>query len=247
MALMAAPADRPYVRQLMGHVRLWRKHKADQVAKTLKDKEQDKEIKRLKKSVQADSRIVLNSFNSVQGFSDAPYIALANTVAQGDAFNQREGDTYKPKWQVIRWSIVPLATAVRTNYMRILVLRDKQPTGALPNVGTIFQQVSVAQNDGLTLNSPLQFTTNKIRFACLYDRTFNLNSNLVVTGNAMSIHGKIRIRNKQPVKYTQADTTGVIANIQKNPVYIVFFFDNVAANAATLPAFNITSTMAFDP
>lgn len=213
-----------------------------------KDAQQDKEIKRLKKSVQADSRIHLQAFNNVQGFSDAPFVALANTVAQGDAFNQREGDTLKPTWQTIRWSMNPFGAAlVRANYLRMIVLRDKQPTGALPNAGTIFQQVSAAINDGITLNSPLQFTTHKTRFSCLYDKTIDLNKYLTTNGLSSCVHGKIHIKNKQPIKYTQADTTGVIANIQKNPIYIVFLFDNIAANTATTPALTLSSTLKFDP
>lgn len=243
MAALAAPAARPYPRQVMAHVRLWREWKAKQE----KDKAQDREIKRLKKSMAVEQRIALGNFPTVQGFSDAPYVTMANQIAQGDAFNQREGDTLKPRSQVIRWSINPGAASVRAQYLRIVVLRDKQPTGALPNVGTIFQQVSVAQNDGITLNSPLQFTTHKIRFACLYDRVYDLNKYLVNTGRSECHHGRIVIRNKQPIKYTQADTTGVIANIQKNPIYIVFFFDDVAANAATLPSLTLTSTLRFDP
>lgn len=215
-------------------------------AKTAVDKKQNKDLSKIKKILKAEVHEIVNQQVPVNIPSDQPLIVLANTIATGDLLSNRTGDKIKPVSRLIRWTL-PVSSIVTTGkYMRLLVLVDKQPNLALPNAGNIFQNVSIANNDGITINSPINFTSRATRFKILYDKTFELNKYIRNSDTGSHLHGVIRLKNKDIWTYTQAGATGVIGECLKNNVLIVATSDTINAGAQS-PQISWSSHLKFYP
>lgn len=210
------------------------------------DRKQNKRIQKLEKAMGAGIHEIDTAQATTNIPSDAPLIVLANTIATGDLLLNRTGDKIRPISQTINWTLPTSSIVTQGKYIRILVLVDRQPAGALPNSGNIFQNVSAATNDGITINSPINFTSRSTRFKVLYDRVFDLNKNIESAVTGSHLHGKIKIKNKDLWTYTETGATGVIAQCLKNNVLIVATSDTIAAGAQS-PQINWNSHLKFYP
>lgn len=216
------------------------------IAKTAVDKKQNKDLSKIKKILKAEVHEIVQAQVTTNIPSDAPLIVLANTVAVGDLLQNRTGDKIKPISHTIRWTLPTSSIVTTGKYMRILVLVDKQPSLSLPNAGNIFQNLSVVNNDGITINSPINFTSKSTRFKVLHDKVHNLNQYIESAVTGSHPHGKIHVRNKDLWTYTQAGATGVVGECLKNNVIIVATSDTINAGAQS-PQISWSSHMRFYP
>lgn len=217
-----------------------------------------KKVNRIAKAVSSGMRqdVRLTTLD-VNGFSNLPAISICNTIATGDLFNQRQGDSILPKRLMIRWTaqVNAVATSQAPRWIRWLVVRDKQPAGAVPNAGSLFQNVSAATGDSITINSPINVSQPGVRFKVLFDKTYDLNKFIsatdvgVVGGRMSTIHGKILVtKGFGKWQYTQAGTTGGIAECLKNNILIVYFTDIISTAAAGSNALvSLQSHLKFQP
>ncbi len=181
------------------------------------DRQQDAKIRRLenmqvKKQHTQDTATTLTQ-NVMQFFS-------LNLVPQGETYLSREGAEIQLSSCSLRFNLLGSAVAtINTGAVRILVLIDNDPRGALPTATQILttQNVLSAYNTGLVVGQE----RSRGRFKFLYDETFIMVNRPIASADSLPQNtiGKGYFRFKQlPIMFT-ADT-GAITEIQENNVVL---------------------------
>lgn len=79
------------------------------------------------------------------------------------------GDQFRAKSIFVRLAIAPNATA-GVNFLRVIIIKDRQPNGVAPTIGTIFET-------GASTNylSPIN-DTQTLRFKVIFDKTYTVDT-----------------------------------------------------------------------
>jgi len=88
-------------------------------------------------------------------------------IAQGTGESQRVGDKVTLRSWVWRMAVTPNATA-GTNFLRMILIRDKQGNGSAPAIADILQSAT-------NFNSPLNNDSGQ-RLKVLFDRTYTVDT-----------------------------------------------------------------------
>lgn len=173
-------------------------------------------------------------------------VTLLNGLATGAAYFQRVGRSVSLKSLHLRGCILPSGLdGVTGEFIRISLVYDRQPNGALPAYADIFQTVDAAGNGS---NAVFDFTNlnNSERFLILADIPVQFSST-EITG-AAHIASASEMQNQMQSllidKYISLDglptnyklDTAVIGAISSGAIYLVTMGSAAAANAGT--AFN---------
>lgn len=149
-------------------------------------------------------------------------IALLATIPSGTSDTTRTDQDvcYKSVWA--RGFAATSGTST-TMFGRVLVIYDRQPTGALPAI-----------TDILTSANPHAFPndTNRLRFKTLYQKDFALSSASTAAGNNMAA-GDFYFKVPKQYCYAKFGTagTGAIGDIATGALYLVTV-GNIAAGTA---------------
>lgn len=177
-----------------------------------------KKVAKVQSDVTAIKRLVFNEEKFKDQFGTNPSVVntgnyvVCNNLAQGDGASERTGNGVGNKRLVIRVNGQHNAAGAATMNLRVMLVRDKQPNGALPPAGTLLQNVSFQSgiNDSYTA-----------RFKVLYDKTMALALNGPQNANC-----RISKRLKDYSKY--AGNLNTIGDIQTNAYWLFFISDQVA-------------------
>lgn len=150
-------------------------------------------------------------------------IALIATIAQGAGTSQRIGKKAIYKSLQIRGHVANNSTAI-TNDVAVLIVYDRDPTGALPNV-----------TDILTSSTHYGFLNdiNSDRFRIVRRVTYSLSGNTATpaTGNEIKDMDEYIDLKGAPVQF-KAAATGAIGDIAVGALYVVTVGSTVAGSAA---------------
>jgi hypothetical protein len=154
-------------------------------------------------------------------------IVLAATVAQGVSVNQRVGKKAVWKSMQLRGFVQADTTTAIADWCVVLVY-DREPTGALPLITDIFVSITSAS----MLND-----ANSSRFQIVrrWDGTLIGNVTTPSTGREAQNFDEYVDLKKRPVQFAAAGT-GAIGDITKGALYLVTM-GNVAAGTADGTAF----------
>lgn len=158
-------------------------------------------------------------------FDTTGSIVLLNTIAQGAGIQQRVGKRARMTSLQIRGYAANDTTAT-TNDCAMLIVYDKRPTGALPNITDILD----------TANSrSFNNDDNSSRFKIVRRLDFQLRGNVNAAANYLDSMSKnidefSKLRNL-PVVYKSAGT-GAIGDIEQGALYLVTVGNTAAGTAA---------------
>lgn len=157
--------------------------------------------------------------------TDTPTIINLSNIAQGNDYNNREGNSIL--CQSLQWRI-QLATNVtsQAQSVRIIIFRDNDQRGTDPAVTDLLE--STVSGYGMIV-SPLLHYVNK-RFSVLSDKVYTLSS------NGDTFHRSIKKFMKFPpgthIKYQS--TAGADASNWEGALYALFVTDQTTANFPTI-------------
>lgn len=158
---------------------------------------------------------------------------VLNLVRAGTASYNRVGK--KIYLQAVRlkgnaqYNIAPAATTLNTvnAVLRMVLVWDKQPSGALPTFDTIFGTTVQAGTEASNVLAPLRYD-NMDRFQILKDETVSSNSGAVVTGGTGNIYAQyfpfdvyVPLRNRQTTFLGQTEPM-TIADVSTGGLYVFF-------------------------
>lgn len=151
-------------------------------------------------------------------------IALVATIAQGAAVTQRVGKKVLLKGVQIRGYATADTVTLTTGGVWMLVY-DKRPTGALPNITDILDTA----NSNSFLND-----ANSGRFKILARRTYSLTGNVTTAGQQndstfQMIDEYVKLKNLLMV--FKAAGTGAIGDIEQGALYLVSVGPTAAGTA----------------
>lgn len=163
-----------------------------------------------------------------------PVINLLNGVATGAGFFNRVGSRIEGKSLHIRGNIVNILTSVE-GYMRMIVIYDRQPNGALPALTDILQSRDQAGTAATTSVSEINLD-QRDRFVVLRDKQWHVPSVTLAVGvqtngpqypgmdQEWDINEFIKLKGLTThFKSSSAPTT--IADINTGAIYMAFFTD----------------------
>jgi hypothetical protein len=150
-----------------------------------------------------------------------PVFTLLNGMQLGDTSTTRTGQSIKMDKAYFRFYINGNATSIQ-NIVRVLVVFDKQPNGAIFAIGNLLAQT--------TPISPLAMGGQN-RFVILFDETFALSTN-----GAGVVYSTSTLNSNQHVMYGQGNV-GDVTDINTGSMYMIHFSDQVA-NPPTISWYN---------
>jgi len=193
------------------------------------DKQQDKEIRALKKDVR-----ILKGANEAKHHDESlTFAGFSHTAsqqanildpAQGDGDTQRIGDEVTASRLESRWVLIGDNDAVTT--FRIMIMWDKQ------NALADFTDFLTVTGNSQAVNSPVDWDKKKL-FSILYDKTFTFNVGTLVDGSVTAVpfemerHIKINLNLKNKKVVFQGGGTTVNVNALK-----IFLWSNNATVGA---------------
>lgn len=175
--------------------------------------------------------------------STTPQFYCLNQPQQGAAFYQRVGQKIEMKSVHLIGNIVPTGNGTGGNeYLRVMVLYDHQPNGALPAIADILSSYNGAGNisstsyDGLNLN-------NRDRFVILRDIRIHIPQNnstaalgdgvasVIDYGGKYNINEFIKLKNL--VAHFKSSTSGLnqIGDLATGALLLVTFGDTASGTA----------------
>lgn len=163
-------------------------------------------------SKQSDTIVGLNIATGTATWSA---LTLLNSIVQGAAVNQRIGRRLTMTALSLRWIWAPVAASTSTSDIRILVIYDKSPEGALPAI------TDILGNDTFTSTMNLD---NSDRFMVLIDdipMSTQGRDTASGTNGSSTIAGKYHRKFNLQNQWTAA-TTGVIGEITTGAIYIMW-------------------------
>jgi len=183
-------------------------------AKTPKDREQDKEIKTLKRKVtqlarQSDLHYRDTFYTAAMTSTGA--IVSINPLSQGDDFDQRIGEGVKSKYLSMRVRFNRPASA-SADTLRLIIYWDTQFNGA----GGSISGLGDGLLDDTTITqiqmAPLNYRCRE-RYIILLDKTYLFDPNSTLTNNVIYKKYNFNLYNKN-VQF--ADSGGTFSSITKN-------------------------------
>jgi len=157
------------------------------------------------------------------GVGTTPVIAYVSDIDQGDTHTTRTGDNVIVK--SVQLNGVITNTASTGDVIRVVLVRDKENTGADPAWGDVFQSSGAvfAMKDWL----------NKSRFSIVSDGMYSLNN----TGKAPIAFKKyIKIRKMFKTRYSGSGGAGT-ADARENAYFVLIQgFDNTNKSAIQMTA-----------
>lgn len=155
---------------------------------------------------------------SVSPSASTGSICLINGIPQGDATDERNGNSVRSKYINIKGKVNLHASAANTS-VRVMLVLDKEARLASMTTTQLLLPVT---------NLGFRNTNNLTRFVVLKD--FNMNvSSLERKEKYFSFYKKLSFR----PRFEKDDAGGTIASIQNNALYIVLISDE-ATNAPTV-------------
>mgnify|MGYP000011215041 FL=1 len=137
-------------------------------------------------------------------------IVQLTNIAQGDAINQRGGNSILMKSLMVR-GYVEHNTGIPHSIVRVMLVLDTMNTGTAPTVANI-----LSSTGGVWAPSSLPNVTDKTRFKILSDKTFDLNN------GANTIKSfKTYVKLNKHAKYTGSLGTDEF----KNQLYMLYVSD----------------------
>lgn len=208
--------------------------------KTQKDKEQDKELMKLKKQVRT---IALNQEEKQFDVSIAPFsidwlgtLQAINDVPQGSGVAQRAGSEYTGKSVDIRGTLSLSGTSI-VNKVRVLLINQKMPRGSTLTITQVFQAL-----DNVTpvysanfVNSPYN-SNERDTFEILWERTY-------IVSDRDKIQVPFHIKRKYKKKVQQ--NAGLTSSFDTNRLYMVFLSDADPASGGNRPQCEYISRLNF--
>jgi len=148
-----------------------------------------------------------------------------NPIAVGTSVNTRQGKAVRMKSVQIRAVVSAGTTTTVATAVHVLVL-DRKPSGALPNINTIFDVAA-------DFTKSMLADTGSTRYKILkrWNHVITGNSTTPATGGERHFIDDYVLLPYDAV-WTVASTTGVIADMVENALYLVRFSDVAAGTAA---------------
>jgi len=187
--------------------------------------------KNLKRSIQKINRRIELKYNDYaydfQHLTDAsvPTYCL-NNLLMGDTPTTRNGAMVSPTSIQIRFTLVHDVQDIGPSAVRMVVLWDEQPNGALPALGAVFDTTNAYRYPEL----PYNFLLSK-RFKILWDKTV-ISSPLANAGVAnvyISDEKFIKMKRKLSRVTKYSGNANTIADIQTNSLILMLMTDYAAA------------------
>lgn len=137
-----------------------------------KDRQQDNQIKQLKRAVNENINFI-NDYVSPVGVDDAGTIGSFTVPVNGNTDATRLGDKIRYKSLWLNWSA---SAGDATNLFRMIIFKWKENTAvATPTVGDILQQHSATPSGpNLVLSNYVSSDAKRKKFKVIYDKTVTL-------------------------------------------------------------------------
>jgi len=153
-------------------------------------------------------------------------IATINLVEPGSGSFNRIGRKLYPQSLRIRGLVfsTSVGNANNANWVRMVVVHDKQPQGVLPTFNTIFGNTDLAGAETTTITSPLRYD-NTQRFRVLRDKHFKLQyTDAASTGGFEVIHQIDEFLNLTGIEtvFSGQSTPTTIADVASGAIYVIF-------------------------
>lgn len=170
--------------------------------------------------------------NQVLLFNKTGVFIVINTPVQGTAFNQRIGNTIRMSYLSINGHIQPTNTAGHSTLLpdivRIMVIYDRQPNGALPVTSDVIQSVNNVNGTSSGALDGLNMVNND-RFIVLKDKFFYVNEvtapggpgvSALINDNLNGFNFRWRIPMRGLETRFNATDGGTVADINTGAVHI---------------------------
>lgn len=164
-------------------------------------------------------------FYDVSGNCNPVIVPVAlnlNGIAEGDDTQGRAGRSIRAKELAVRMHFYSATAATTSTIVRVFIVKDNDPRGIVPNVGTLFQS-GTANVDGMPVLDQLQG-----RFKWLYDQTFTLG--LPAGGNDAKV---LTLDMKLDHHINFIGATGAVASMGQGTLWMYVLADITATNGAT--------------
>jgi hypothetical protein len=176
----------------------------------------------------SDIRFLKNIVNAEKNFFDTaasinpavtPTAQCLNLIAQGDDVQQRSGRSIKLAGVDVRYHALSNIAATVPQFLRIIVVQVKDPSGSAPTIAGILQSVSV--------DSPIQASVSQGQYTFLHDKLYVLP--LYAAGGGQVVDVTIPLKNHIEFIGTGAP----LANVGNNSIFFFAMADQVANNASS--------------
>lgn len=151
-----------------------------------------------------------------------PTALSLNLIAEGDDTQGRQGRSIRAKEIAVRMHFYSGVAATTSSTVRVFLVKDNDPRGVVPNVGTLFQS-GTASVDGMPVLDTLQG-----RFKWLFDETFTLG--LLSGGNDSKV---LHLDLKLDHHINFIGSTGAVASLGQGALFLYVLTDITATNAST--------------
>ncbi len=181
------------------------------------DRVQDRKIRKLQQNIVLKQHTTVSS--QTLAAESLQFTAL-NLVPQGETDITREASTIHMVSLAMRWRLVGSAVATTgTGSVRIMIVLDKDPRGALPGATDVLTSNSMlsAYNTGKALGEE----RNRGRFKFLYDRLFDMPADAIASADqlAASVTGKLYVKlGNARVLFTE--DAGAITEIEQHNLFV---------------------------
>lgn len=166
--------------------------------------------------------------------------AAVNLIRIGSTFCNRIGRKIQMKSLEIRGQMIPIRTVAATDYVRVMVIYDRQTNGALPAIADILQDTDQAaanttnSSSGMNLNNRDRFIMLRDWKLCLpgfTDTAGQISTLGPVDPVSPTFNIKAYIKLKGLVTQFKSDSApAVIGDIASGGLYIVTFGANASAS-----------------
>lgn len=153
---------------------------------------------------------------NVTPISGTPYARYLTNIAQGDNFNQRNGNSILAKSVLVKLK-AECNVLSETQSIRVLLVKDTQCRGVAPTLTDILQSPT-------SLISPRNRNTTA-RFEILADKVFTVAKDLETDTKFLNIFVKLT----HHVKFTGA--TDVVGDAREGALFLYIYTDDAANNA----------------
>jgi hypothetical protein len=151
-----------------------------------------------------------------------PVAQYLNGIAEGDDTQGRAGRSIRAKELTVRAHFYSSTAATTSSVIRFFIVKDNDPRGSVPSVGTLFQS-GTASVDGLPV-----LDTQQGRYKWLYDETFLLG--IVGGGNDSKI---ITLDMKLDHHINFIGTAAATASAGQGTLWLFVLADITATNSST--------------
>lgn len=138
-------------------------------------------------------------------------------IGQGDTVSGRAGNSIFAR--SLYWRcLITINPTLKPTYIRLMIIRDRQQQGdTSPAIGDVLQTVSI--------QSPLDVSTNQGRFDILMDRVIKLDD-----ASRQTVFTQKYLRMRSHIRYNGTAST----DIQKNGLYFMAFSNEDVTDAPTV-------------